>query len=127
MMNHKLRKTIKSLLTKRGESIMEILVAMLVFTISLTALTLIIRFSLNFTMRQILETRQSQDTSNVLTVGFDTGVQIGVPGSTFEIVAVDEDGIPTGIVAEHDIRIAESVLNAGMIGETTIVVFIPDP
>jgi len=86
----------KILRSKRGESIMEVLVAMMVFTISLTALTLIIRFSLNMTMRQILDAASLQNRVNNSIVDVylndaDTPAPNGVP-STLIFTQTNADG-----------------------------------
>ena len=109
---------------------MELLVAMMVFTISLTALTLIIRFSLNFTMVQIRESLESQNTVNIMTAGFEgsPSVPIGDTGFEFGIKVLEADGsTPSSIQSVHDIRLEERILNEGRIGETAIIAFYPVP
>jgi len=99
----------KILRCKRGESIMELLVAMLVFTISLTAITLIIRFSLNFTMRQILEARQAQGLVNnrLVDIYVDEDDADSFTEPLLRFVEVDAAGVPVTtinpIIATHQV------------------------
>jgi len=127
MIKSKSKSFIKILRSKRGESIMELLVAMMVFTISLTALTLIIRFSLNFTMIQIQESLEAQRTVNIMTAGFDGANQIGAEGFTFGIEIFDSTGITLKIQASHPVKRAESILHEDRVGETGIIAFYPNP
>lgn len=88
---------------------MELLVAMLVFTISLTAITLIIRFSLNFTMRQILEARQAQGLVNnrLVDIYVDEDDADSFTEPLLRFVEVDAAGVPVTtinpIIATHQV------------------------
>ncbi|MCL2627165.1 MAG: hypothetical protein FWD44_00515 [Oscillospiraceae bacterium] len=121
-----LTRLIKCIKSIKGESIMEVLVAMLVFTISLTAITLIIKISTNLTATQLIQAREAQGlVNNIMADVYEdaAGNEIGVVFPLmFRQIEIDDDGnveyvTDNPIVAGHDVR---------FLNENGIAAFMPN-
>jgi len=77
-------------------------------------------------MTQIRESRESQDTSNIIIAGVEAGAPVTGTAAIFGIVILDDIGNPL-FSAVHPVTHVQRVLNLDRTGETTIVAFYPNP